>query len=384
MTGIAFVGCGFVSDYYVRTLEHHSNLELIGAYDHDPTRLQHWSEYHNVYSYQSYEKVLADDRVSVIVNLTNPHSHYQVSSAALSAGKHVYSEKPLATSIDDATALVKQARDAGLELSSAPCNLFSETAQTIWKALRDGLIGKSHLVYAELDDDLIHRAPYQNWKSESGVAWPAQDEFEVGCTMEHAGYYLAWLVAYFGQIDSVTSFGSICVADKAVDFELRRQSPDFTCACIRFESGMIARLTCSIIATHDHRLRIFGDEGVLSTQDCWFYRSPVHLQRRWEIRRRMMMSPFKKRLPLIGEPSPKFAYKGSQQLNFAQGIADLADAVNDGRPCYLDAEFCLHVNEAVIAISESLSEPGVYQMKTSCTPPIPLEEFRAQYQLAGV
>ena len=225
--------------------------------------------------------------------------------------------------------------------------------------------------------------PINTGKANPVFPWPAQDEFEVGCTMEHAGYYLGWLVAYFGEIDSITSFGSICVSDKRTAFEMHRESPDFTCACIKFKSGMVARLTCSIVATHDHRLRIFGDHGVLSTEDCWFYRSPVVLQRRWEIRRRMMMSPFKKRLPLIGEPSPKFAYRGSQQLNFSQGVADLADAVDHQRPCYLDAEFCLHVNEAVIAISDSLDDGGVYKMKTSCQPPLPLEQFHAQHSIAA-
>ncbi|MCZ7672783.1 MAG: Gfo/Idh/MocA family oxidoreductase [Chloroflexi bacterium] len=68
--------------------------------------------------------MLADEQIDIIVNLTNPHSHYAVSQAALAANKHVYSEKPLAMDYEEAKELVEMARRKGLYLASAPCNFF--------------------------------------------------------------------------------------------------------------------------------------------------------------------------------------------------------------------------------------------------------------------
>src|SRR5690606_27720402 len=137
---------------------------------------------------------------TLVLNLTNPHEHFAVSHAALSAGKHVYSEKPLATNLMQARELHALARERGLHLASAPCNMLSQTAQTARQALEDGTIGTPRLIYAELDDDFISQAPTEKWMSESGSPWPLRDELKVGCTLEHAGYYLTWLMDMFGPV----------------------------------------------------------------------------------------------------------------------------------------------------------------------------------------
>src|SRR5262249_19068502 len=152
--------------------------------------------------YESLDELLADSRVEVVLNLTNPSSHYEVSRLTLLAGKHVYSEKPMAMRFDEAKELVELAENRRLQISSAPCSLLGETAQTMWKVLREERVGPVRLVYAELDDGLVHKMPYKLWLSESGAPWPYEDEFEVGCTVEHAGYYLTWLAAFFGPIES--------------------------------------------------------------------------------------------------------------------------------------------------------------------------------------
>ncbi|MCK5748392.1 MAG: Gfo/Idh/MocA family oxidoreductase, partial [Oricola sp.] len=198
---IVIVGTGFVADLYMNSLKTFPGIAVAGAYDIDGERLKVFCEHWNVPAKESLDALLAED--ALVLNLTNPRAHYEVSKAALDAGRHVYSEKPLATAMGDAHALVKLAKDKGLMLGSAPCSWMSEAAQTAWKALRDGEIGPVRLVYAELDDDFIPQAPYQKWFSETGAPWPAKDEFEVGCTLEHAGYYLTWLMAMFGPVETV-------------------------------------------------------------------------------------------------------------------------------------------------------------------------------------
>lgn len=365
---IAIVGCGFVADYYMATLPAHPELNLIGVTDRDPARLARFSGFHRVHTFQSLDELLKDDRVEIVLNLTNPRSHFEVSRACLDAGKHVYSEKPLAMDLDQAKVLVELAEGRGLRLSSAPCSLLGETAQAVWKALRERQIGDVRLVYAEMDDGMVFKMPYRHWLSASGAPWPAKDEFEVGCTFEHAGYYLTWLPAFFGPAVKVTAFASCQVPDKGTDVPLERSAPDFSVACITFASGVVARLTCSILAPHNHELRVFGDDGILSTHDCWHYRSPVYIQRPITIRRRTFLSPWKTRYPLGNNRRDRYRTRGSQQMDFARGVAELAASIRESRPSLLSAEYCLHTNEMVIAIDRAQENGGVYHMTTTFEP----------------
>ncbi|PSB05119.1 Gfo/Idh/MocA family protein [Merismopedia glauca] len=364
---IAIVGCGFVADYYLKTLPKHPDLELTGVMDKNAARASHFSSYYNLHCYNSLAELLADPRVEIVVNLTNPRSHFEVSKACLEAGKHVYSEKPLATDISEAKALVDLAEAKGLYISSAPCTILGKTAQTIGKALQENVVGKVRLVYAEIDDGMVHKMPYQKWLSESGTPWPYKDEFEVGCTLEHAGYYVNWLVAYFGAAQSVTAFSSCQIPDKETDVPLDIESPDFSVACIKFASGVVARITCSIIAPHDHSLRIIGDEGILSTKDCWYENSPVYIQREITIRRKTFLNPWKQKYPLVGDSS-RFKYRGSQQIDFAGGVAELASAVREKRSCKLSARYSLHNNEIVLAIHNALETGASYKITSTFEP----------------
>jgi predicted dehydrogenase len=369
---IAIVGCGFVADYYVKTLTGYPELDLIGVTDRDPDRAARFAAFHALPCYGSLGELLSDPSAELVLNLTNPRSHYEVTKASLDSGKHVYTEKPLAMEFDQARELVEIAERRGLGISSAPCSLLGETAQTIWRALRQQVIGSVRLVYAEMDDGMVHRMPYRLWLSTSGVPWPSKDEFEVGCTFEHAGYYLSWLPAFFGPARHVTAFSACLIPDKTAEVSRQDVAPDFSVACITFASGVIARLTCSIIAPHDHTLRIIGDEGVLSTRDSWYYRSPVYVQRPITIRRRTFMAPWKNRCRLLGRGRSRFGDRGSQQMDFARGVAELAASIGEGRAARLSGRYSLHTNELVIAIDHARSTGSPYLMTTSIDPVDPM------------
>lgn len=369
---IAIIGCGFVADYYLTTLQNYPELKIAGVYDCDHTRTQNFAQYHCVSAYRSLEELLTDKQVELVVNLTNPKSHFETTLACLEANKHVYSEKPLAMELEKAEKLVNIAEQKGLYLSSAPCNLLSETAQTIWKALREEIVGKVYLVYGEMDDGLIHKMPYRHWISQSGIPWPYQDEFEVGCTLEHAGYYLSWFPAFFGRAESVTAFSSSLIEDKKTDVPLTVNAPDFSVACVKFASGVVARLTCSIIAPHNHALRIFGDRGIISTKDCWFYNSPVRVRRMFNIRRKTILSPIQQKYPLKGKKFQKINYRSAFQMDFARGIAELASAIRENRPCRLSARYSLHVNELVLAIHNAKKTHNTYMVKSTFDPIEPM------------
>lgn len=377
---IAIVGCGFVADFYVLTLPNHPELELIGVADRDPQRVSNFASFHSVRAYESLEELLADERVELVLNLTNPGSHYEVTKVCLQAGKHVYSEKPIAMNFDEAVELVELAKSKGVYLTAAPCNVLSETAQTVWKSLREKKIGKVRLVYAELDDGLIHRMRYAQWKNAAGVSWPWKDEFEVGCTLEHAGYYIGWLTAFFGPAETVTSFASCLIPDKETELPLDNDAPDFSAACIQFRNGVVARLTCSIVAPHDHQVRIFGDDGVISVKECWNYGAPVYVKQRtpWSLRLEKWPLVSKllgfdgKKYPLVRLKSHRHRCKSAHMMDFARGVAELASAAVERRPAAMTADFALHVNEIVLAIQfpEEMGCPR--QLQTTFEPMAPL------------
>ncbi|WP_440224149.1 Gfo/Idh/MocA family protein [Dokdonella sp. MW10] len=369
---IAIVGCGFVADLYMDTLRRHGDLELVGAWDRDPVRLALFCRTWDVPSYTGFEELLEDARVETVLNLTHPASHYEVSRDCLEAGKHVYSEKPLAMDVGEAEDLVARAAARGLRLSGAPSRLLGRPAQTTWKLLRDGAIGRPHLVYAEMDDGLLHRMGVKRWRGRSGAPWPYEDELRVGNTLEHAGYALTWLAAFFGPAESVTAFGARCVAEKGLGVPLEEQAADMTVAGITFESGIVARLTCSIVARHDHQLRIFGEDGILSVDDMWTPEAAVRVRRRLTWRGRTTESPWNARQRLLGDDEARRLSKGRRKVDFCLGPTELARALREDRPSRLSAELALHVAEIALAITASLEGPARVPIRSRFAPIDPM------------
>jgi predicted dehydrogenase len=369
---IGIIGCGYVADLYVGTLRQHPGLELVGVTDQIIERAARLGQSCGVKAYSNTAEMLADKSVELVLNLTNPRSHYGISSACLQAGKHVYSEKPLGMKLTEAEELVRRAEAQNLQITSAPCSLLGETAQTLWKALREKVVGDVRLVYAELDDGMIHRMPYRKWFSSSGVPWPLKDELEVGCTLEHAAYYLTWLVAFFGRVESVTAFSSCRIPSKQIDPPLEICAPDFSVACLKFQSGVVARLTTGIVAPHDHSLRIVGDRGILATDECWKFRGKVYIQRPRTIRRKTFISPWRKRYPLVRSPYRAAPRRGAASMDFCRGVAEMAAAIEKGKPPPLSARFSLHINEVTLAIQSSGEAGSSYRPVTTFEPVSPM------------
>jgi len=344
---IAIVGCGWVADYYMATLADHPSLTVTGAMDRIADRAERFSAYWKVPGYGAAEDLLAACEFDMVLNLTNPSSHHEVSRRFLSAGKHVYSEKPLAMSFADAADLVSFAQSKGLVITGAPCNHLGEAAQAAKRALDAGKIGHPRVIYSEMDANFIALSTYKQWRSVSGAPWPYEDEFEVGCTLEHAGYCLSWMMFMFGPVSRVVSFASLQHPGKPIGDG--REGPDFSVTSLQFHNGMAARLTCSVLAPRDHRMTIVGDGGVMRIDDLWRYECPVTVRSYLTLRRRFMLSPLSRRVPLTST-GPKSKRRGSAAMDFARGPAEVAAALKAGRRSNIPADFVLHLNEVALAI----------------------------------
>jgi predicted dehydrogenase len=397
-TGIAILGCGFVADYYMATLPNHPALEVRGAYDTNGERRSRFCSHYQVRPYASCDALLADQGVELVLNLTPPQHHFATSQAALNAGKHVYSEKPLAMDVADAEALVALAAAKGLSLSGAPSSLLGESAQAAWAALRRGEIGAPRLAYAEMEDGMVFRDSWQEWHSASGAPWPAVHEFEIGCTLEHAGYYLTWLCAFFGPVTRLTAFASTRFPDKASQAAADAAghgasaapvANDLSIACLEHESGVVSRLSCGLVAPRDRSMAITGTDGSLHIADGWDTRGEVRLRReRWHkdhgladrlaggLERRLNrlvpgLLRLGRRLPLHGKDYPRPAYPS--RMDFMRGPAEQARALREGRVCRLSPAFVLHVTELALVLQHADTVAQPYLPRTRFAPIPPME-----------
>lgn len=365
MTDIRFaiIGCGYVADFYMQTIANYPHVQVVRAFDIDPDHASRFTAFWKIPSVTTREAFFDGLDVDIILNLTNPDSHFLVSKDCLEHGHAVYSEKPLAMQFSEVEELRDLALAKGLALGSAPCNHLSEAVAAIRTALTQGNIGNPLLVYAEMDDGFIAKSPYENWINPSGAPWPYEDEFEVGCTIEHAGYYLTWLIALFGSITEVHAFSSLRFPGKPVGHG--QEAPDFSVACLKFESGLVARLTCGVVAPRDHQFKVFGAEGLLTSEDCWFYQTPVAFKRWIRVRRRFMLTPWTTKVAL--EKSPVDLPKsGAAAMDFARGPIEVVNAMRDKRASRLPLDFCVHFNEVSLAIHESRNRSDVYRVTSRC------------------
>jgi predicted dehydrogenase len=418
---IAFVGCGYVFDIYMRTHWAHGELAICGVYDIDRARAETVGRHYKLHVYPDLETLLADPAVEIVVNLTSIGAHYEVTKAALEAGKHVYSEKPLTTEFDQAQELFDLAEARGRVFTGAPCNLFSDSVSTLWKAVRDGAIGTPLLVYAELDDNPIYLMKPETWRSATGAPWPYVEEYQEGCTFEHVGYHLVWICALLGPARSVTAFSKAVVADKTATPLDPADTPDFSVGMLDFAGDAAARITCSIVAPTDHRLRVIGTEGEISADSYRMYQSPVRLERFSSVSLNARKASTVRNQPLIGrlfgvggqalkqarhwKSHAVEAEQGPGRRSFKQrilsavrrrevycqdkllGIAEMARAIREGRPQPMPADFMLHVNELTLLIQRAGRDGQSHTLRTSFKPLEPRPEilhnapdYRASYR----
>jgi len=160
--GIGIVGTGNIAGGYARDALTHPEIRLIAATDLDPVRLAAFAESHAVRGHPSLDDLLADDHVDIVVNLTVHHAHYEVTKRALDAGRHVYSEKPLALRTEEARELAELAVARGLRLGCSPSTFLGEAQQTSAGLIRSGRLGTVRAVYSEVNWGRIetwHPAP---------------------------------------------------------------------------------------------------------------------------------------------------------------------------------------------------------------------------------
>ena len=194
---IGILGTGAISHVYLTTLTTvFQNTEVVGVFDLVPERMEQRKQEFNIKkSYHSMDEMLSDPEIEIVVNLTRLDMHYETTKAILMAGKHVYSEKPLASTFSQGQELMRLAKEKGLMLGGAPDTFLGAGFQTARKVIEDGWIGKIVGASAKF----LHSGQ-ENWH-------PAPDFYYMpggGNMLDMGSYYLTVLVNLMGPVEEVT------------------------------------------------------------------------------------------------------------------------------------------------------------------------------------
>lgn len=349
---VALVGAGNIAARYAEAIAREATLELAGATDTDGARADALVAEHGGVAYPSLAALLADDAVDTVVNLTIPQAHVEVTTAALEAGKHVHSEKPLALRHADAVALVELAAARGLRLSSAPATLLGEAQQTLWKLVRDGVVGRVRAVYAEA-----------NWDRLEGWHPDPRSLYGVGPLVDVGVYPLAILTALFGPARRVHAYATTLDAERTLldGTPFTPEAPDFVVALLELADGVVARLTASfwVGPCRQRGLELHGDTGSLWLPTWAEANSRVLLQER---------GGDYQELELVREPFPG--------IDWGRALVDLAHAVEEGRPHRSGGEHAAHVVEVLDAAERSARGGGAVDVASGFPRPEPMEWAR--------
>lgn len=355
---IGILGLGAISGIYLKNLtELFREVEVAGVFDIVTEKADKVREELGIAGkYSSMEAFLADPEIEIVLNLTRPFEHYETTKAALLAGKHVYSEKPLAAVYEEGRELVALAREKKLMLGGAPDTFLGAGIQTCRKLIDDGFIGRPVGACARM---ICH----------GHESWHPVPEFYYqhggGPMMDMGPYYLTALVNLLGRVEGLTgvvsrSFETRVVTSmpqygQIIDVEV----PTHVNGILRFANGAVGTITTTFDVYYDNQaaLEIYGTKGTLRVPDPNGFGGPVMLLRPED-------GVFRE-MPLV------FGYKGNSR---GLGLADMAKALRAGRSMRAGSEQTLHVLEIMTAFEKSSREGRFINLETEYERKAPMNQ----------
>ncbi|WMJ22840.1 Gfo/Idh/MocA family oxidoreductase [Paludicola sp. MB14-C6] len=335
---IGIIGIGDISGIYLKNItELYKELELYAVCDLIKEKaLKAKDANPDVIIYDTMDEVFADENVDIVLNLTRPYEHYGVSKAALLAGKHVYSEKPLAATLEEGKELVAIAKEKNLLLGGAPDTFMGAGIQTCRKLIDDGFIGTPIGAATFM---ICHG--HESWHPDPAFYY----KHGGGPMMDMGPYYITALVNLLGRISSTMSVAKANFKTRTitsaphfgetVDVEV----PTHVNGILNFESGAVGTIftTFDVYSDSQARFEIYGTEGTLIVPDPNCFDGSIKLLK--------PQDGTYKEIPLC------FNYS---QNSRALGLADMAKALQTNRPFRANCEQTFHVLE----VMQSLQKGG--------------------------
>lgn len=336
--GVGLIGAGNISDTYLENLGSFPDIEVLIVGDLDQARAAEQAAKHGVPASGSADDVLRHPGVELVINLTIPAVHAAVSSAAIAAGKHVWSEKPIGIDRQSAAALLAEADAAGLRVGVAPDTVLGPGVQSAKRAIARGDIGRPLFAQTTMQwqgPEIFHPNPAFLFAKGAGPL------FDMG------PYYFSTLVHVFGPVATVAALGlkaqetrSVLVGPLAGQ-TFPVEVPSTISVLAEFEGGGQAT---SLLSTDSPLLRqgvveISGTEGTITLPDPNMFTGRSAIIR-----------------PLSGvgrEQSWVDVAEEGTVVGRGLGALDMARAIRSGRPHRATGELGYHVLDTMLAAEES-------------------------------
>lgn len=353
---VGVVGCGVISRVYQRVAREFSGIEVVACNDLDPVAAEAFADADPTGGTRvlSFDELVNDPSIDVVLNLTVPAAHADVTRAALLAGKDVYSEKPLATNREDGSGLVELAAQQGALLGCAPDTFLGAGLQTCRRALDEGLIGVPIGAVA-----FIGRHGPEEWHPSPAFFY----EPGAGPLFDLGPYYLTAAVTLLGPIASVSGVARISTTERLIRAGalkgevLKVTTPTHVTGTLELASGIPVTFLTSFDIWADHlpRFEIYGTEGTLCVPDPNTFGGPVEI---WDATSRQWRT-----LELVN------AYTENAR---GLGLADLASARATGREPRASGTLAFHVLDAMAGLLEAGERRSVVRLSSSVERPAPL------------
>ena len=242
------VGCGMIADIHAQALKSLNGVRLVGVTDVSFTHAKSFAEKHEVFAYENYEKMLSDEKIDAICICTPSGFHAEQAQAALSAGKHVAVEKPLAMTVRDADSVIETAQKSGKLLSVISQLRFSEDVIRLKNAVQNESFGKIYFCNLSM----------KYWRDEtyySGSHWKGSRLLDGGVLMNQGIHGIDLLRHIMGNTTVISS-----VADR---MHHKIEAPDTALALLRSDCGALGVLeaTTAAFPGFDLKLEIIGEKG---------------------------------------------------------------------------------------------------------------------------
>jgi predicted dehydrogenase len=351
--GVAVVGCGTISREYLKNLTSFPDLRVLFCADLDLERAKEQAAAYGVPEAGTVTQALASPGVELVVNLTIPAAHAEVTSAALAAGKSVWTEKPLA--LDPATGrrLLAEAGRAGLMIGCAPDTVLGAGLQTARRLIGDGAIGVPQTALA-----LMQSPGPERWHPDPEFLFQrgAGPVFDIG------PYYLSWLATIFGPAERVAAAGRRSRRSRVIGRGPRAgtEFPVEVCthysALVEYAAGPLATAVFSFESPLSRQgfVEITGTEATMSLPDPNRFDGQIKIRAAgagdWQV------------LPTAGATDGR-----------GLGVLDMARALRGGGRLRAPGELGLHVLETMTAIERSAAQRSFEPVTSGFTVPEALD-----------
>jgi predicted dehydrogenase len=352
--GVGVIGAGTISNQYLENLTRFPDLDVRVVADIFPDRAAEQAAAYGVPESGPPERALDHPGVEIIVNLTIPAAHAEVSMAALGAGKHVWTEKPF--TLDRATGrqLLEKADGAGLRIGGAPDTFLGAGLQTARRLIERGDIGVplTGLTLFETPGPVEdHRNLEVLLSRGAGPLW------------DMGPYYLTALTQSFGSFRSVVAAGRVARptrvlrAGPGAGREITVQVPTYVSIIAEFASGQTSTSVLSWDSPHRRvgHVEIVGSDATLSVPDPNHFDGDLHIRRRGE--------DGWTAVPATGPV-------GGRGL----GTLDIARAVRANAPHRASGRLAYHVLDTMAAVAESIERGAAVPVLSSAPATEPVAE----------